>query len=116
MTSREKYSKSEKGKETKRKKCLEFRKKKKKNINSLKTECKFCGEYDKSCLDFHHIDPGTKEFSVANASHFKSIENINKEISKCITLCSNCHRKFHGKDGPPSVQDHFPIQSYVSLV
>lgn len=27
-----------------------------------------------------------------------SIENLKKEINKCVVLCSNCHRKLHYYD------------------
>lgn len=49
------------------------------------------------CLEFHHIiNPKDKEFSPANAYSWGwGIERIKKEISKCIVLCANCHRKLH---------------------
>lgn len=57
-----------------------------------------CGEKDSRCLDFHHIDSSTKEFSIAQrigwASYSK--EKFLEEIDKCQILCSNCHRKIHG--------------------
>lgn len=57
-------------------------------------KCLRCG-YDKSlvALDFHHIDPEKKDFTISN-DRFKLIEAI-EEIKKCILICSNCHREFH---------------------
>lgn len=57
----------------------------------LKSElkCEFCGEDHISCLDFHHIDPGTKEINVAEAaSRGWSLNRVKEEIKKCsIPLC-----------------------------
>lgn len=58
--------------------------------------CKVCGEDDIACLDFHHIDPSTKDKSLASVvTNGWSKERILNEIEKCEVLCSNCHRKFH---------------------
>lgn len=58
--------------------------------------CKVCGEDEEACLDFHHLDPSTKEDAVANLiGKAHSIEKIKKEIAKCVVLCANCHRKLH---------------------
>jgi hypothetical protein len=60
-------------------------------------KCEKCGENHPATLDFHHIDSQIKDFGVAagvtrlNLSKTKILE----EISKCIVLCSNCHRKLH---------------------
>lgn len=67
-------------------------------INEIKTTagCLCCGEFDFSCLEFHHADPSEKEDTVAAmAANKVSDELIQKEISKCIVLCANCHRKVH---------------------
>lgn len=59
--------------------------------------CVICKENDSCCLDFHHLDPSKKEGSVpimVGNSTFLS-EKVQKEISKCVVLCSNCHRKVH---------------------
>jgi len=58
-------------------------------------KCVKCGENHIACLDFHHIDPDKKEFTFAKAYRSLSIEKIKEEISKCIVVCSNCHRKIH---------------------
>jgi len=59
-------------------------------------KCISCGESDPVCLDFHHLDPDKKDYSIATMfSNYMTLDDIYKEISKCICLCSNCHRKFH---------------------
>lgn len=60
-------------------------------------ECRICGESDIACLDFHHLDPSTKEFDIALASGQQawSWEKVLTEIRKCVCLCANCHRKVH---------------------
>lgn len=57
-----------------------------------------CGENHPACLDFHHSNSKTKEFSIASKIRNYSKERILKEINKCIVLCSNCHRKLHWKE------------------
>ena len=54
--------------------------------------CKLCG-YDEhlAALEFHHIDPKTKEFGIAEAGVTRSLEKCREEAKKCILLCSNCH-------------------------
>lgn len=60
-------------------------------------KCQRCPESDPICLDFHHKRNNKgKEISIM-ASHGYSIKSIIKEISKCLVLCSNCHRKEHDK-------------------
>lgn len=58
--------------------------------------CACCDESDPCCLDFHHKDPNTKEFTIASAqSQGYSVERMRKEIDKCVVVCANCHRKIH---------------------
>lgn len=60
-------------------------------------KCEECG-YDKnlSALEFHHLNPEEKEFQI-DERHFanRSLEVLQKELDKCILLCSNCHRELH---------------------
>ena len=56
--------------------------------------CKKCGCSKHYLIDFHHINPAEKDFSISENSHAK-FETLLKEIEKCIPLCSNCHREFH---------------------
>ncbi len=59
-------------------------------------KCEKCGFSHPAALDFHHIDPKTKKFSVSlsNAVN-KDRDEVEEEIKKCIILCSNCHRIEH---------------------
>ena len=54
--------------------------------------CCVCGEKDPCCLDFHHL--GDKSFNVGNCNDV-TVDTLLKEVSKCIVLCANCHRKLH---------------------
>lgn len=66
------------------------------HANSIKSSsgCLRCNEKDIACLDFHHL--GSKEDNIANIiNKGRSLESLQKEIEKCIILCSNCHRKEH---------------------
>ena len=66
-------------------------------VDAIKAEagCLVCDENDPACLDFHHDNPN-KEFSVGVAASRKvAWHKIEKEIAKCVVLCSNCHRKLH---------------------
>jgi hypothetical protein len=58
--------------------------------------CQVCG-YD-SCdgaLEFHHLDPSQKDFSIAHARLTKFDNKIKEELDKCAILCCNCHREAH---------------------
>ena len=47
-------------------------------------------------IEFHHLDPKTKEIGVTNLQYNAySIERIKKEIRKCVPLCRNCHAEYH---------------------
>lgn len=54
--------------------------------------CVNCG-YDKcaAALQFHHIDPTTKEFGLAQQGHTIGYDRLVEEAKKCILLCANCH-------------------------
>tara|TARA_R100001594_G_scaffold150532_1_gene212194 strand:- start:2822 stop:3076 length:255 start_codon:yes stop_codon:yes gene_type:complete len=59
-----------------------------------KIKCKECGLNDYRVIDFHHIRD--KEFAISNMVYRGySWNRIQKEIDKCIPLCSNCHRIEH---------------------
>jgi len=59
-------------------------------------KCSRCENSDYRVLEFHHINPSEKEYSIANMidSGFGK-EKLDNEISKCDVLCANCHRITH---------------------
>lgn len=56
--------------------------------------CVQCGFDDSRALVFHHRDPSTKSFTVANHNK-RSRETLLNEIAKCDVLCANCHAIHH---------------------
>lgn len=85
------------------KKCESYRKKQqllnfKKSCLSYKNQhcCSICG-YDKciTALDFHHVDPNQKEFTISSSKKMLLDEKIKSELDKCDVVCSNCHRELH---------------------
>jgi ribosomal protein L30E/predicted transcriptional regulator len=63
-------------------------------LNKLGGKCSTCGETRHWMLEFHHT--GDKEFDIGENKNLR-ITVIEKEISKCICLCRNCHRELHHK-------------------
>lgn len=64
-------------------------------LDSIKKEaqCLKCGNNDWRVIEWHHEDPATKSFALADASRLGySIERIQAELDKCVPLCANCHR------------------------
>lgn len=61
--------------------------------------CEICG-YNKcsEALDFHHIDPNEKDFSLSDRNLILDWQEIKKELDKCQLVCSNCHREIHAKE------------------
>jgi hypothetical protein len=69
--------------------------------------CVKCSEYhteyvesNSVCLCFHHLDSKEKDgcVSVMVLKRY-SIKCIEKEISKCILVCLNCHARIHAEQG-----------------
>jgi len=54
--------------------------------------CALCG-YAKcvAALEFHHVDPAGKAFSIGMQGLTRSLERARLEAKKCVLLCSNCH-------------------------
>jgi len=59
----------------------------------LKKGCELCG-YKKNpvALDFDHLDPTKKSFTIGTKYTSVALERLTKEIEKCRVLCANCHR------------------------
>ena len=59
----------------------------------LKTGCIECGYKENPvALDFDHINPADKEFTIGTSYTSVSLKRLYKEIDKCQVLCANCHR------------------------
>jgi transposase len=54
--------------------------------------CVVCG-YDEchAALEFHHLDPSTKKFSLSMRGVTRSLASSRAEAAKCVLLCANCH-------------------------
>lgn len=71
------------------------RAKKKKLVELFGNVCYDCKQsFPEFCYDFHHLDMTTKEH---NPSYFikMSEKRAMEELTKCVMLCSNCHRIRH---------------------
>jgi transposase len=55
-------------------------------------QCILCG-YSRCvrALEFHHLDPETKQFELGYRGCTRSLASPRAEASKCVLLCSNCH-------------------------
>ena len=57
-------------------------------------QCRRCGSTHK--LEWHHIDPRTKEFDIGAARRLgKTKAQAAEERKKCVLLCRNCHQVLH---------------------
>ncbi len=61
-------------------------------------KCIICN-YNKyiGALDFHHLDPSKKDFSIGKLKNYSFSDKIKNELNKCILVCANCHREIHAK-------------------
>jgi len=61
--------------------------------------CSVCAQYFPDCpsiMDFHHEGGKSKETTITSMiRERRSKEAILAEISKCVPVCANCHRKLH---------------------
>ena len=71
--------------------------------------CCICGEPDPVCLDFHHYNQNEKEFNISQAMT-KNVPDMLMEASKCVVVCSNCHRKIHA--GTINIEDYVSRHEY----
>lgn len=74
-----------------------FREQKEKALKYKGGKCEVCG-YSKcsAALEFHHLDPKEKEFSIGGTNYHKW-DDLVPELDKCQLLCANCHREAHTK-------------------
>lgn len=64
----------------------------KRSLNCEDCHCSF--EHNPEWIDFHHLDPSSKE-GVANQMVKSSKKRLIGELAKCVPLCANCHRTRH---------------------
>lgn len=55
-------------------------------------QCTLCGyaRYP-GALQFHHVGPATKLFSLSRDGATRSLARAREEARKCVLLCANCH-------------------------
>lgn len=66
-------------------------------VEKLGGKCTSCGSFES--LEFDHIDPAGKDFTMAKAASF-SETRWQKELEKCQLLCTDCHKLKHSVDNP----------------
>lgn len=59
-------------------------------------KCEKCGyNHSISALEFHHLDPSQKDFTISSGNLSSDWAVVKEELDKCILLCANCHREEH---------------------
>jgi protein-arginine kinase activator protein McsA len=61
--------------------------------------CCACSESNPDKLDFHHIDPATKKFTIGHTAA-RSQKSVLEEIAKCELRCHSCHTTHHNTRKP----------------
>lgn len=76
-----------------------------------KVKCTKCDFKHTAAIEFHHLDPSKKDFTVGNAiNNNKKEDEVRKELEKCIPLCANCHKIFHHLER----KDKITIEAYLT--
>lgn len=83
--------------QTRREKRRKFQKSRREIVAQLKSGgCSFCEVKIGALLDFHHIDPSKKLFSMRDVvRRQKGNKTIAAEAAKCVLVCSNHHKIIH---------------------
>ncbi len=84
-------------KELVKERARKSKKERRKKWNDFKStlKCSICGEDFGHCIEFHHLDPNKKEFTLCEQRDSLSWDKLMKEVKKCAILCGNCHTKVH---------------------
>ena len=68
-------------------------------IDYMGGACNHCkGSFHPAVYEFHHLDPGQKDFGISLSGATRSWEATRVELDKCVMLCANCHRIVHAAD------------------
>ena len=74
-----------------------YKKRRSEAIITLGSVCMRCSSLED--LHIHHKDPSQKSFTLAKGSSY-SKDRWDKEVEKCILLCSSCHTAEHQSKVP----------------
>jgi hypothetical protein len=66
-------------------------------------------------LEFHHLVPSEKSFSLSYRGVARSLEKAKAEASKCVLLCANCHAEVEARFIVLTQQDSARVESDPSL-
>lgn len=55
--------------------------------------CTHCEEFEPYFLDFHHVDPSSKRWTIGYVSRSHTPAKIIDEMKKCVVLCKRCHHR-----------------------
>lgn len=83
-------------------------------VESLKTSCDKCGENRAYVIEFHHINPSTKEFTIGASKQWGK-ERLENEAKKCVCLCKNCHAEFHYLYGKQPEEPVKALSEYLGV-
>lgn len=62
-------------------------------IEKLGGKCVRCGSVER--LEFDHVDPNNKSFSIGSKLAGVSQSKLDEELDKCQLLCYDCHKVKH---------------------
>ncbi|APX98273.1 homing endonuclease associated repeat-containing protein [Natronorubrum daqingense] len=84
-------------------------------LNDQKQRCSRCPIDHVGCLDFHHRNPDSKTMAVGRMVTFGyGKDALRAEITKCVVLCANCHRKEHFRTLTRPLQRWVHSQKHIS--
>lgn len=76
--------------------------------------CCICKEDEFLLIDFHHIDPNTKENKINTIFQTTlRMDRVKEEVKKCIPLCGNCHRLYHYGSSQRAIDLQIKVNSII---
>ena len=87
-------------------------------VEQLGGQCLLCGySLCLSVLQFHHLDPGEKDFTIADKT--KDWPRVQDELKKCVLLCATCHGEVHAGlwdlGAPPTMAEVWARRMGIAL-
>lgn len=96
--SKEHYKRNKKAyNERRNRHCRIYRERNRKFLHDYlrRHPCSYCGFEDIRALEFHHQRGEKKENISILSGQGRSLSLVEREISKCVVLCANCHKIVH---------------------